>query len=170
MDVYLDRDRHHNQTPHANCRDKGLLLLCCGSIKQAEGDVSDLIDGFIAFLSNHQESQAIAKNLYNVLYKLYGFSIGDPAKIKEAIFAQATLAILLSSVYYESIRYVYKLDSLDTLAKATDAQQGLEKATETILKIDFPLNGFWIDWSGWYFQRVPIRVKAMAEFPPTDLL
>lgn len=107
------------------------------SIKEAEGDVSDLIDSFVAFLSSHEQSQAIANNLYNVLYKLYGFSIGDPVKIKEAIFAQATLAILLSSVYYESIRYVYNLDSLDTLAKATNAQQALEKATDAILKIDY---------------------------------
>ena len=107
------------------------------SIKETEGDVSDLIDSFVAFLSSHEQSQAIANNLYDVLYKLYGFSIGDPVKIKEAIFAQATLAILLSSVYYESIRYVYKLDSLDTLAKATNAQQALDKATDTILKIDY---------------------------------
>jgi len=107
------------------------------SIKETEGDVSDLIDSFVAFLSSHEQSQAIARNLYDILYKLYGFSIGDPVKIKEAIFAQATLAILLSSVYYESIRYVYKLDSLDTLAKATNAQQALEKATDAILKIDY---------------------------------
>jgi len=107
------------------------------SIKETEGDVSDLIDSFVAFLSSHQQSQAIANNLYNVLYKLYGFSIGDPVKIKEAVFAQATLAILLSSVYYESIRYVYNLDSLDTLAKATNPQQALEKATDTILEKDY---------------------------------
>jgi len=107
------------------------------SIKETERDVSDLIDSFVAFLSSHTQSQAIANNLYDVLYKLYGFSIGDPAKIKEAIFAQATLAILLSSVYYESIRYVHKLDSLDTLTKATNPQQALEQATDTILKIDY---------------------------------
>jgi len=126
------------------------------SIKETEGDVSDLIDSFVAFLSLHEQSQVIANNLYDVLYKLYGFSIGDPGKIKEAIFAQATLAILLSSVYYESIRYVYKLDSLDTISKATNAQQALEKATETILEIDYePI-----------FEAIQDMLKA---FPPMTL-
>jgi hypothetical protein len=126
------------------------------AIKETEGDVSDLIDSFVAFLSSHHQSQAIANNLYGVLYKLYGFSIGDPAKIKEAIFAQATLAILLSSVYYESIRYVYKLDSLDTLTKATNPQQALEQATDTILKIDYePI-----------FEAMQDMLKA---FPPMTL-
>ena len=106
-------------------------------IKEAERDVTELIDSFVTFLSNHQESQTIASNIYDVLYRLYGFSIGDPREIKESIFAQATLAILLSSVYYESIRYVYKLDSLDTLTKASGPQQALEKATADILKIDY---------------------------------
>jgi len=126
------------------------------AIKETEGDVGDLIDSFVAFLSSHQQSQAIANNLYDVLYKLYGFSIGDPAKIKEAIFAQATLAILLSSVYYESIRYVYKLDSLDNLTKATNPQQALENATDTILKIDYePI-----------FEAMRDMLKA---FPPMTL-
>jgi len=42
----------------------------------------------------------IAENLYRILYELYGFSIGDRKKIKEVIFAQAGLALLLSSIYY----------------------------------------------------------------------
>jgi len=75
------------------------------SIKETEGDVSDLIDSFVALLSSHEQSNAIAKNLYDVLYRLYGFSIGDPIKIKEAVFAQATLAILFS---FMLIRYKHR--------------------------------------------------------------
>ena len=107
------------------------------SIRKTEGDVSDLIQGFISFLFAHKESQTIAKNLYDVLYKLYGFSIGEPSKIREAIFAQATLAILLSSIYYESIRYSHKLDSLEYLSNVTNPQQAVEKATSDILKINY---------------------------------
>src|SRR3972149_5130466 len=98
-------------------------------VKKAEEDVSNLVQGFVDALSYHHDSEIIVKNLYNVIYRLYGFSIGDPVEIKEAIFAQATLATLLSCIYYESIRYAHKLDSLDTLAKARGPQQAIEQAT-----------------------------------------
>jgi hypothetical protein len=107
------------------------------SVKKAEEDVSNLVQGFVDALSFHHESETIAKNLYSVLYRLYGFSIGDPVEIKEAVFAQATLATLLSCTYYESIRYAHKLDSLDTMAKATSPQQAIEKATHDILGINY---------------------------------
>ncbi len=104
---------------------------------KAEEDVSDLIQGFVDSLSSHKQSTVIAENLHDVLYKLYGFSIGETSEIQEAIFAQATLAILLSSIYYESIRYAHKLDSLEYLAKASNPQQALEKATQDILAINY---------------------------------
>ncbi len=107
------------------------------SVKKTEEDVSNLVQGFVDALSFHHQSETIAKNLYGVLYKLYGFSIGDPVEIKEAIFAQATLATLLSCIYYESIRYAHKLDSLDNMAKATNPQQAIGKATHDILGINY---------------------------------
>jgi len=107
------------------------------SIKKAEEEVSNLIQNFVDALSFHSESQIIAKNIHDILYELYGFSIGDPAKIKEAIFAQSVLATLLSSIYYESIRYAHKLDSLENLALATDPQKAVVKATHDILAIDY---------------------------------
>ncbi len=107
------------------------------SIKKVEEEVSNLIQDFVNALSFHHESEAIAKNIYNVLYELYGFSIGEPAKIKEAIFAQSVLAMLLSSIYYDSIRYAHSLDSLENLALATDAQKAIVKATHDILEIDY---------------------------------
>jgi hypothetical protein len=107
------------------------------SVKKAEEDVSNLVQGFVDALSFHQQSETIAENLYGILYKLYGFSIGDPVEIKEAIFAQATLATLLSCIYYEFIRYAYKLDSLDNMAKATNPQQAIGKATHDILGINY---------------------------------
>ncbi len=107
-------------------------------IVKAEEDVGNLIQNFVDSLSAHNKSEAIAGNIYDILYRLYGFSIGDPSKIKKAIFAQATLAILLSSIYYESIRYAYKLDSLYNLSKAIDnPQKALEKSTDDILAIDY---------------------------------
>lgn len=107
------------------------------SIKKAEDNVSELIQSFVEALTFHPESAVIAKNIHDVLYELYGFSIGDPNKIKEAIFAQSTLAVLLSSIYYESIRYAYKLDSLENMTLVTNPQQAVEKATLNILKVDY---------------------------------
>ena len=104
---------------------------------QAEKDVNALVDSFVTDLVLHQESEKIAENLYQALYRLYGFTIGDPIQIKEAIYAQATLALLLGSVYYESIRYSHNLDSLETLTNASNAQRALEKATIAILKINY---------------------------------
>lgn len=107
------------------------------SIKQAEEQIAELIKGFVTALSFHHESDTIAANLHDALYELYGFSIGEPNEIKEAIFAQAVLAMLLSSVYYESIRYAHSLDSLESLTLATDAQKAVGKATQDILRIDY---------------------------------
>jgi hypothetical protein len=124
---------------------------------KAEEDVSDLIQDFVESLSSHKQSKAIAENLHDVLYKLYGFSIGEPSEIQEAIFAQATLAILLSSIYYESIRYAHKLDSLEYLAKASNPQQALGKATQDILAINYePI-----------FKAIEEMLKS---FPPMPML
>ncbi len=107
------------------------------SIKEVEEEVDDLIQSFVDTLSFHNKSETIAQNIHDVLYELYGFSIGEPGKIKEAIFAQSVLAILLSSIYYESIRYTHNLDSLENLSYATDPQKAITKATRDILEIDY---------------------------------
>jgi hypothetical protein len=107
------------------------------SINKVEEEVSSLIQEFVTALSFHHESDTIAKNMHDVLYELYGFSIGDPVKLKEAIFAQSVLAMLLSSIYYDSIRYAHKLDSLESLTLASDAQKAIVKATHDILEIDY---------------------------------
>lgn len=118
-------------------REVGQFIISEQSIKKAEEDVSDLVQAFVSFLSSHGQSSTIAENLYDILYRLYGFSIGKPNEIKEAIFAQASLAILLSAIYYESIRYAHNLDSLKSLARASDPQQALETATHNILEINY---------------------------------
>ncbi len=107
-------------------------------VRKTEAEVGDLVERFVTHLTLHRHSDRIATNLYESLYKLYGFSIGDPRKIKEAIFAQATLAIFLASVYYESISYMHSLNSLNTLTCDTgDAQRALHKAIQDILAINY---------------------------------
>lgn len=115
----------------------GQFVISEEAIKEAEQDVHSLIEEFVTTLSAHNESQRIAGNLYEVLYRLYGFSIGKPDTIKEAVFAQASLAILLSAVYYESIRHTYGLSSLTELSRGGQPQSGLETATRDILGINY---------------------------------
>jgi len=125
------------------------------SIKKAEENVGELIQDFVDTLTFHPEAGVIAENIHDILYELYGFSIGDPDKIKEAIFAQSTLAMLLSSIYYESIRYAYKLDSLGNMALATNPQYAVEKATLDILKVDYePI-----------FKAIREMLKAYPQMP-----
>ncbi len=106
-------------------------------VSEAEDEVARLVEMFVSHLSLHKQTETIAINLDSALYKLYGFSIGEPKEIKEAIFAQATLALLLGSVYYESIRYAHRLDSLDSFARDGNAKRALEKGTRAILKINY---------------------------------
>jgi len=106
-------------------------------VGEAEAEVAGVVEMFVSHLALHKESETIAINLDRALYKLYGFSIGEPREIKEAIFAQATLAVLLGGVYYESIRYAHGLDPLESFAGGGNAQRALEKATRAILKINY---------------------------------
>lgn len=115
----------------------GEFIITEESMKEIEKEVYEFIEDFIGNFSSHNQTEKIAKNLYHILYELYGFSIGDPVKIKEAIFAQACLAILLSSIYYETIRYIYGLETLDNLAKTKGSQFAICKATEDIIKINY---------------------------------
>lgn len=118
-------------------RQIGQFIISEQHIKEIETKVNDFIEVFINSLSSDSKSKTIVRNLYNILYKLYGFSIGDPEEIKEAIFAQAGLAILLSAIYYETIRYAHNLKSLDTLRVRKGSLSAIKKATKDIYKIDY---------------------------------
>lgn len=107
------------------------------TVKEAEDEVGQLVDDFVGYLINHKQAETISESLYAALYRLYGFSIGEPARIQEAIYAQACLAILLGSVYYESIRYAHRLDSLSARSSKADAKNAIESAAADILKIDY---------------------------------
>ena len=110
-------------------------------LSQIEHDVEVLVDRVVNNIAGHSQADKVAENIYEVLYKLYGFSIGDPKEIKEALFAQATLAVLLGSVYYESIRYVQNppLPSMRELSNKYGAKKGVEEAVQRILKINYEL-------------------------------
>lgn len=115
------------------------LIINEEALKLVEVKVEKMIELFVGNLYGQSKSDLIATNIYEILYRLYGFSIGEPKKIKEALFAQATLAILLGCVYYESIRYAHKLPSLRELADKYGSQRAIERATLDILNINYEL-------------------------------
>jgi len=106
-------------------------------IKEIEDEIDKFITDFVNILSSHPQSSVISKNINDILFKLYGFSMGDPDRIKEVLFAQAGLALLLSSIYYETIRYIHKKDSLMELSKAKGAMLALNESIKGILKINY---------------------------------
>ncbi|ADB57634.1 N-6 DNA methylase [Archaeoglobus profundus] len=118
-------------------RESAQFIISEEHVKQVENKVDSFINDWVQLLVNHPHSNTIARNLYDVLLKLYGFSIGDPQRIKEVIFAQSGLALLLSAVYYESVRYAHDLKSLFELSEKTDAQSALRRAIVEILKINY---------------------------------
>jgi hypothetical protein len=98
-----------------------------------EEEIYQFIRDFVETVSTYPNSDNIAENLSEVFLKIYGFSIGDPQKIKDAIFAQAGLALLLSSIYYEIIRHEYDMEGLVDILRDGDGRAALEQAIELIL-------------------------------------
>ena len=89
---------------------KNILSISETHLQSVEEKVAEFIDEFVTSLLSFKPK--LAEMLNNILHGLYGFSIGDPREIKEVIFAQSGLALLLSSIFYESIKYIHNLKSL----------------------------------------------------------
>jgi len=106
-------------------------------IKEMEKKIDSFIQQFVTVLKTHPKSKTINQNLCRILFQLYGFSIGNPDEISEVIFAQTGLALLLSSVYYETIRYIYMKQPLSQLGYKLGPKGALEKAFDEILKINY---------------------------------
>jgi len=87
-----------------------MLNISEAHLQSVEKKVAEFIKEFVISLLGFKPK--LAENLNNILHGLYGFSIGDPKEIKEVIFAQSGLALLLSSIYCESIKYIHNLKSL----------------------------------------------------------
>ena len=100
---------------------------------KTEEEIHQFIRDFVETVSTYPNSDNSAKNLSDVFLKIYGFSIGDPQIIKDALFAQAGLALLLSSIYYESIRHEYNIEGLLAIMRDVGGRAAFEQAIELIL-------------------------------------
>jgi len=106
-------------------------------IERCVTEIENEINSFVSSLSHMDINKKIANRLYEILYKLYGLSVGDYKEIDELLYAQAALSLLLSSTFYQSVRMVTGLDDIDTYIRRYGARLGLKKAFEDILRIDW---------------------------------
>jgi type I restriction-modification system DNA methylase subunit len=105
-------------------------------VRKAEEEIERFINRLIKTLGSVDRDLAICRELYNVFHKLYGLSIGEVEDIREMIYGKAALAILLSAIFYESIRAKHGLKPLKSLVRGRNGLSALEKAFDNIVKIN----------------------------------
>ena len=108
-----------------------------GDVKYVIGEIERNINDFVESVKSVDSTKQIAKNLYDVFYKLYGLSVGDYDKIDELIYAKAALAIFLSTTFYQSVHAQIGLSSISSLCRQYGYRLGLRRAFEEILKVDY---------------------------------
>lgn len=116
--------------------------------------ISLRFNDFINTLKNLDHNRIICKNLYNILYKLYGLSMAE-AQDPDILFGHAALSILLSTVFYEHIRNVHP--ELRPITEHIDKYgpiEGLNKALEDLLRID-------------YRVAVELAIEILNTLPPS---
>jgi len=98
------------------------------------GEIEQKINEFVESLSSVDQGKQIARNLYEIFYKLYGLSVGNYADIGELIYAKAALTVLLSTTFYESIHAQLGLSSISSLCSQYGFKLGLRRAFEEMSK------------------------------------
>lgn|GEM_PF-6932717 len=96
-------------------------------VKQSLNRIEESIQAFAKSVKSLDPNFSIAKNLYDLFYRLYGLSVGDYKEIAELIYAKAALTLLLSATFYQSVHAAHGLPSLDELCRKHGAWLGLKK-------------------------------------------
>ncbi|MEM4959151.1 MAG: hypothetical protein QXX12_04665 [Nanopusillaceae archaeon] len=128
-------------------------LLEEAEVKQEVEKVKKHINEFINVANSLPESSKLREEIAKVLYKLYGFNVTE-TRDAEVMFGQAALSILLSSVLYERVRGFHNLKPLRDYVKQHGPINGLQRAFESLLKID-------------YEPALVFTVEILNKLPPT---
>jgi len=100
-------------------------------------EIKEGIDNLVKVLSNIDANRKVYKQIYNILYRLYGLSIAE-AEDPDVVFGQALLSILLSATFYEHARNWHpELKPLSAYADQFGPIEGLKRALRDLLKIDY---------------------------------
>jgi len=106
-------------------------------VEQIISKIEGRINEFVLNARSIDPTKQVAKNLYDIFYKLYGLSVGNYEEIDELIYAKAALALLLSEAFYQSIHAQVGLKDLTYLTRSYGYRLGISKAFEEILRIDY---------------------------------
>jgi len=107
-------------------------------VEQAMSKIEQSINDFVLNTKDIDSTKQVAKNLYDIFYKLYGLSVGDYKEIDELIYAKGALALLLAEAFYQSIcAHVGLSDLISFFTKSYGSRLGIRKAFEKILSVDY---------------------------------
>lgn len=113
------------------------LMIKEEEIRKLVEEMKQKISDFTKSLAAIDVKGIIRRNIYNVLYKLYGLSIAE-AEDPEVAFGHAALSILLSVVFYEHIRGEHPvLGPIMEYVRKYGYIEGLRRAFKDLLKIDY---------------------------------
>jgi hypothetical protein len=111
--------------------------------KQALNEIEGVIGDFVNYLKSVDSKKNVAKALYDIFYKLYGLSVGDYKEIDELIYAQAGLALLLATIFYQSVRPSLAVQpslgliSIGDICRSYGYRLGLKEAFKRIWDVDY---------------------------------
>jgi len=109
-----------------------------------EEEIEELIEemrskfnDFINTLQALDGRGAVRRNIYNILYRLYGLSVAE-AQHPDVAFGHTVLSILLSTVFYEHVRGIHpELKPVTDYIQRLGSIEGLKRAFEDLLRIDY---------------------------------
>jgi len=118
-----------------------------------EGVIEEVNRGLVNFITAlENQPQNTWQRIYDILYRLYGLQLTE-TRDAEVVYGQAGLSILLSSTFYEHVRALHGLDSLNAYVNRYGPIQGLVKALKDLLKFD-------------YKTAVEMTIEILSTLPP----
>ncbi|MEM1606346.1 MAG: hypothetical protein QXW41_08900 [Fervidicoccaceae archaeon] len=122
-------------------------------VEQEVERVKQVIGDFVRTASMLPGSEKLREEIASILYRLYGFEVAE-TRDAEVVFGQTALALLLSSILYERVRHFHKLQSLRDYMKSYGSINGLLKAFNSLLEIN-------------YEPALVLAVDVLSKLPPT---
>jgi len=107
-------------------------------ILKLQDELEHFIDDFVGVFTSIDTKMLVCKELYDIFYRLYGLSVGNYKKIRELIYSQTALALILSAVFYEGVANKHNLKSLQMLKNTEgSARSALATAFKLIWRVDY---------------------------------
>ena len=107
-------------------------------VQQLTEETEQRVQEFIRTLTSLDQDNNLVRIYYDLLWKLYGLSLGeDFVKVKEIVFGQVALSIILSSAFYEHARNFNSSLSSLSVALQNNPIEEFRGCLNELLKIDY---------------------------------